>query len=578
MVCTFSKEFSASAFTSVENTFILEYLPIADGNAVKVYLYGLFLCQNNNFDVPLEEMAKHLSMTDEEVVNAFLYWQEFDLVTVTQSPFSVIYQPISKVYSKAKRYKPEKYTEFCAELQQLFPNKAIGVSEYSEYFSIMEIYSIRQDAMLMIVRYCIERKGDSIGYKYISKVAKDFGSRGINTVEKVDDEISKYVSRTAELEKILKALGSTKAPDIENLKFLNKWTNELGFNFESILHAAKSMKKGSFEKLDAFIMELYGLKCFTIEEIDNHVGKKKVIFDTSIKIAKSLSLYFEVIDTVVDNYTSKWFDMGYREDGLLYIANYCFKQGKNSLENMDKLIDFLFKNGLISFDAIGEYFLTREKDDEFISTLLETLGIKRTVTSWDRDNLKTWREWNFSDDMITYAVKKAVGKTSPMPYVNAILGSWKTKNIFTIEDADKDEKSSSANSSVKTNGRPTGVTVERVSAKYEEYRYNANEIAKRNLLKAEELEGFKELYDTYNSLDIKIAMAQFGHASESVEDLEKEKHDTHVKLIALLKKAKLTISDLKPKFKCNKCNDTGFDGTSKCSCYEDVVAECQKEL
>lgn len=165
-----------------------------------------------------------------------------------------------------------------------------------------------------------------------------------------------------------------------------------------------------------------------------------------------------------------------------------------------------------------------------------------------------------------------------MPYVNAILGSWKTKNIFTIEDAEKDEKSSSVNSSVKTNGRPTGVTVERVSAKYEEYRYNANEIAKRNLLKAEELEGFKDLYDKYNSLDIKIAMAQFGHASESVDELEKEKHDSHVKLIAMLKQAKLTLSDLKPKFKCNKCNDTGFDGTSKCSCYESVVTECQKEI
>ena len=578
MVCSLSKEFSASTFTNVENTFILEYLPISDGNAVKVYLYGLFLCQNNNYDLPLEEMAKHLSLSEDEVINAFLYWQEFDLVSVTQNPFSVIYQPISKSYAKAKRYKPEKYTEFCAELQQLFPNKAISVSEYSEYFSIMEIYSIRQDAMLMIVRYCIERKGDNIGYKYISKVAKDFGARGINTVEKVDAEISKYVSRTPELEKILKALGSTKAPDIENLKFLNKWTNELGFNFESILHAAKNMKKGSFDKLDAFIMELYGLKCFTIEEIDNHVGKKKEIFDASIKIAKSLSLYFEVIDTVVDNYTSKWFDMGYREDGLLFIANYCFKQGKNSLESMDKLIEFLFKNGLISYDAISEYFLVKEKDDEFISSLLETLGLKRAVTGWDRDNLKTWREWNFSEEMITYAVKKAVGKTSPLPYVNAILASWKTKNIFTIEDADNDEKTVAINSSVKTNGRPSGVTVERVSAKYEEYRYNANEVAKQNLLKAEQIEGFKELYENYNSLDIKIAMAQFGHASESILELEKEKHDAHAKLIALLRKEKLTLNDLKPKFKCNKCNDTGFDGTSKCSCYENVVAECQKEL
>ena len=46
MTCSYSKEFSASAFTGVENAFVTEYLPIASGDAVKVYLYGLFLCQN----------------------------------------------------------------------------------------------------------------------------------------------------------------------------------------------------------------------------------------------------------------------------------------------------------------------------------------------------------------------------------------------------------------------------------------------------------------------------------------------------------------------------------------------------
>ena len=44
--CTYSKEFSLSSFTGIENQFITKYMPMADGEAVKVYLFGLYLCQN----------------------------------------------------------------------------------------------------------------------------------------------------------------------------------------------------------------------------------------------------------------------------------------------------------------------------------------------------------------------------------------------------------------------------------------------------------------------------------------------------------------------------------------------------
>ena len=40
----FSKEFTANMFTSVENQFITKYLPQADGDAVRAYLYALYLC------------------------------------------------------------------------------------------------------------------------------------------------------------------------------------------------------------------------------------------------------------------------------------------------------------------------------------------------------------------------------------------------------------------------------------------------------------------------------------------------------------------------------------------------------
>ena len=43
--CSFSKECDDNAYTLVENKFINKYLPEADGFAVKVYLYGLYLCR-----------------------------------------------------------------------------------------------------------------------------------------------------------------------------------------------------------------------------------------------------------------------------------------------------------------------------------------------------------------------------------------------------------------------------------------------------------------------------------------------------------------------------------------------------
>ncbi|MBO5285441.1 MAG: DnaD domain protein [Clostridia bacterium] len=572
MAIGFTKDFSANGKTNVENAFITEYMPLVDGDAVKVYLYGLYLCANAKCDTTLNEIAKHLELSEEKVIDAFKLWQEFDLVSFVEEPFSVIYQSINTGYARAKKYKPEKYTDFCTSLQHLFPNKAIGISEYSEYFNIMEVYSISQDAMLMIVSHCIERKGDTISYRYISKVAKDFGARGINTTEKVEQELSKYVSRTHELEKILKAMRSTKQPEIENLKLLNKWTNELGFNMESILTAASTLKKGSFEKLDQFMMELYSLKCFSVEEIERHTDKKKELFDVSIKIAKALSLYFEVIDTVVDNFTSKWFKYGYQEDALLFIANYCFKQGKNTLSDMDTLIEFLFKRGVIDFDAVNGYFLRLEKDDEFIHTILDTLGLKRSVTNWDRDNLKVWREWNFSDEIILEAIVRSVGKSNPVAYANAILGGWKSKNIFNKTDIENLEKHDNVN---KNNN--VKVTIEMINAKYGERRYNANALAKNNLKKASKLAGFNDLHTRLKEIDIALAMSEFGGKKDNVAELETERSEVTRKLISLLKTVNLTLKDLEPKFKCEICKDTGIDGANKCRCYEEVLAECLQD-
>lgn len=560
MTCSYSKEFSNSAFTDVENAFITEYLPVSSGDAVKVYLYGLYLCQNPKLDQPLSEIAKTLSMTENAVIDCFEYWEEFGLLCVlTKEPLTVQYQPI-RCYGggKPKKIKAEKYTDFSKSLQAILPERMISTSEYSEYFSIMETYSIKPEAMLMIVKYCAERKGADIGYRYVSKVAKDFGNRGITTVDKVEKELSSHILRTSIIERILKAMGLRRQPELEDSTLLKKWTLELGFEEENVIFAASKLKKGSMAKLDEFLIDLYSMKSFSKEEIADYMDRKKEVYDLAVKINKSLSIYVEVLDPVVDTYTKKWLSYGFTESTLLFIANHCFKTGKKTLQDMDELLEYLRARGFIDLSSVNDYFEQIKKSDEFLSKMLLTAGVNRRPTAWDRENLAMWKSWNFSEDMILEAASLSAGKNSPTAYMNGILSNWKNNGVFTPSAVPEKV-------GVATNSQ------ELYNREYERRRTLAVARAQKNLEQAMQLDGFTDAYGRLNGIEKDLAFAEFNNNQVAIEQLESEKTAILNTVKNMLSPLSLTIEDLSPRYACDKCNDTGYVGTHRCDCFDKEV-------
>ena len=88
----FSKNFAMYDVTPVENLFLLEYMPYAPGDYVRVYLYGLMQCHHPDPSVTLEGMARALSLKVDEVMDAFRYWEQKGLVIgVSDSPPSFEY-------------------------------------------------------------------------------------------------------------------------------------------------------------------------------------------------------------------------------------------------------------------------------------------------------------------------------------------------------------------------------------------------------------------------------------------------------------------------------------------------------
>ncbi len=446
---SFANEYDKDKILPLDSNFITDYLPEASGDSVRVYLYGLLACRTQK-EITLSGIATELKLSEEAVIDCFKFWEEYDLVTIiSEEPFTVRYLPLSKT-GKPRKFKPEKYSEFTGALQALLPDRMISTAEYTAYFNLMEEYSIKPEAMLMICKYCVDLKGTSIGYRYIITVAKDFASRGIITTELIEKELSDYMVRSEDISCLLSALGLKRKPEIEDLQLFNKWKSQLGYEQRVLLFIAKKCKRKNINALDDFILELYSNKLFSEKEIDEYLKRRDEYRDIAVKVCKALSVYIEVIDPVVETYILPWTAKGYDGDTLEFLANWCFKKNRRSLNLLNEQIDALYDKGLITLSSIAEYVKGMAKQDEFIKEVLTECNIDRRPNDSDRQIFTAWYSWGFSAEMIKEACVFGKDKIRPLVYINALLSDWKSKGIFTKDKIPQSQASASAKAASST--------------------------------------------------------------------------------------------------------------------------------
>ncbi len=472
--CKYSTEYVASSKTEIDNIFINDYLPFAQGEFVKVYLYGLYKCNDASaFDNTLESFAKHLNMSEEDVLGAFEFWQEQGLVKILSThPIEVRYIPLKNLLSATKLYKVEKYQVFNTQAQEIFEGKRdISKTEYNEYYDFLERYHMEQEALLMIMKYCVDSKSSGVGYNYILTVARNWANEGIVTAQAVEERLESFENKTADLTTLLNAVGIKRRVTIEERSLMEKWLNDYGFNLDVILSLAKNLKKKSrfsFEKLDILLTKYYEMKLLSMSEINNFENEKTRLYELAKEINKTIGVYYESLDSEVENYILKWINLGFDEDVLKEIAFYCFKNGIRKLEGMDKTVGKFYKLGVLTLDALNQHLNSVFKIDAEIQSILVTFGLSRNVNYIDRENYKTWTEnWKMPSDLIGYAVTLAKGKDSPMKYLSRVLSDWHTKGIVTVEEAKKTTPLENSTPAKKQNFTGRSYTREQMNALFQ---------------------------------------------------------------------------------------------------------------
>lgn len=318
----------ATSFTTVSDIFIDQYMPKANGEFVKVYLYLLRATGSGAGIATISEIADHFSNTEADIIRALNYWASEGILQVqtgadgqiiginlcslsvsgmqaTQSNIQSAVadnaaqnnlQNIStadirmqdSVVEKLKSQTPDKpassqkeYT--LDEIKEFRKNPDI-----SELFFIIETYlkhtlsssdtnmvlywldelHFSTDLVEYLVEYCITKGHSSL--RYMNKVALGWADAGIKTVDQAKDDAAAH---SQIYYSVMKALGITGRNLVDSeVSLINKWVGEYGFDMELVKAACSktilAIQKPSFEYTDSILTNWRKKDVHTLKDVE----------------------------------------------------------------------------------------------------------------------------------------------------------------------------------------------------------------------------------------------------------------------------------------------------------------------
>ena len=433
--CSLGRDYIREGYTQIDNVFLSKYLADADAIDVKVYLYGLMLAKEES-ENSLEKIAYALRLTEERILNAYNYWQDLGLVTIRQTPdFQVIYNSVKIPQTKTVLFNAREYSEFVDELRRVFPEKILSEQEIVKYVETMKAYKMEQNAMLLIARYCRDKRGTTNTASVIG-LASSWAKQGLITMDKVNERLDELEKDSEGMRLVYAELGLKSKPAVEDQEAFAEWCKK-GFRLDAILTASRICKrKGGMSKLTRLMDELYSQNALTATEINAYQKEKEEIRAFASEIIRTLGSYYATLDMPIETYVNPWLKLGFEKSALLAIAKFCFLRNVKTLDGMQVVVDKFYKMGIVTLEGINSYVVRQGKIDGAIKEVLEKAGAEPFISNRDRDFYRAFiEEWGFDHEVVLVVAENAQGKPFPMSYINKILLIFKQNGIFTTTAA-----------------------------------------------------------------------------------------------------------------------------------------------
>lgn len=318
--------------TLVSNQFIDEYMPDANGEFVKIYLYLLRAYGEPGADISVSHIADVFNHTEKDVIRALKYWEHvgllslgFDkdkiLTNISFLPFEhektavnnsgsydvktnteVIAdsssvenivsvntdkktavskdKPVKKVYTadELAAFRTQSEVVELLYLAEKYIGKTLSGSDTNTLLYFYDVLGFEVELIEYLIEYCVTNGHKSL--RYMEKVAISWAEEGIDNAEKARLSTDTYSSTCYP---VLKAFGITgRNPGSEEKAYIVKWTNSYGFTMDIIIDACKrtlsATSKPSFKYADSILTKWHekGIKNISdVKVLDIEHQKRK---------------------------------------------------------------------------------------------------------------------------------------------------------------------------------------------------------------------------------------------------------------------------------------------------------------
>jgi len=235
--------------TLVPDIFLSDIMPRLPSDAVKVYLYCVFLSKYNKEARP-EDLSAKLDLSLDTVNAAFIILEQEGLILRTPNVISLANikeQAILKLYKKKTTSDTEavnsktqaniKRNQCIDSINKMFFQGIMAPSWYTAIDNWFLTYRFDEDVMVSLFKYCYDN--NALNVKYVERVAATWASKNITN----HWELEKYMEaceRTREIGKtIAKSLSLGRKLTSYEEKYLETWLNEYGYDMTIIDEALK---------------------------------------------------------------------------------------------------------------------------------------------------------------------------------------------------------------------------------------------------------------------------------------------------------------------------------------------------
>lgn len=325
--------------TPIENIFINDYMPMANGTYVKVYLIGYKYAYDRDYKIDLnnETIAKHLNIPLEDVLRAWDFWQSKGIIEkiVIDKDSSVNYKVkflnLKQLYIKnnIKLFSTDKYkvvknknttedlikANKIPEINNMF-NKIDDIMgrqtvpmEKQKILSWITDYNMNPDVIEKAFSYGVERKGVR-NLNYVEGIVRNWYDEGLTNMEAVMEYFRQRDEKYYLYQKIMKALGLDKRPIRDDeIDLIDKWFEEYKFDLDLVLKACEADKNPipSIKYVNGILKSWYNKGIKTIDDIeilDKPAEKVERAKKTQVRRSKAATTRFHNFEQRSDQYSS----------------------------------------------------------------------------------------------------------------------------------------------------------------------------------------------------------------------------------------------------------------------------------